>query len=221
MKFILPFIFLLWISIAFFAGKTFFIAKQPSHIQPISEYIDEGALTGLNEWSTSEMTAKTMDSSNIFFIETNESKDTFGPKSLCAFESASLRNPHHNIYVVMSSASNISTIPDYYKPLRNVFFVKLDFDSLFEGTPMSPLWESDAVRKSKYALNNISNSLRMILLHKFGGTYLDNDIISLEAVPEDPTDFIVAESREKVNNAVLKFSNGHSFLWDALARMVF
>ena len=47
------------------------------------------------------------------------------------------------------------------------------------------MWGTDAVTKTGYYLNNISNVLRIILLLNFGGIYFDSDVISVKSVPHE------------------------------------
>ena len=157
---------------------------------------------------------------NIFFVESNIEKTSFHPKLLCAFESAALQNPDYEVFVVMSIESNIVSVPGYLRDIKNLNIVKLDFDRMFHDSPMAKLWKDKSIQNSKYALNNISNSLRLILVHTFGGVYFDSDIILKAKIPDNYQNFIVASDKDIVNNAVLKFSKGHEFVKNALDRMV-
>ena len=40
------------------------------------------------------------------------------------------------------------------------------------------------LKKSRYLANNYSNLLRVAILSRFGGTYLDTDIIVLRRLPD-------------------------------------
>ena len=91
-----------------------------------------------------------------------------------------------------------------------LWIVYLSFDIL--GTSAHKLWTSGAINEGNYVLNNISNLLRMIIMYKFGGTYLDNDSISLRkiepfpfSIKTKPKSFVVAEALNSVNNAFLHF----------------
>ena len=56
-------------------------------------------------------------------------------------------------------------------------------------------WIGKELKKSKYRVNNISNVLRVALLWRFGGTYLDTDMMVLRPFPEvsDIPNIIIAE----------------------------
>jgi mannosyltransferase OCH1-like enzyme len=56
--------------------------------------------------------------------------------------------------------------------------------------------------------------LRIVMLLRYGGTYFDNDVISVKPLlkGEKNKNFLVAHEWEKVNNAVMRFEMGHLFL---------
>ena len=56
-------------------------------------------------------------------------------------------------------------------------------------------WIGKELKKSKYRVNNISNVLRVALLWRFGGTYLDTDMMVLRPFPKvwDIPNIIIAE----------------------------
>lgn len=54
---------------------------------------------------------------------------------------------------------------------------------------------------------------RLLLLFRFGGTYLDNDVITNKAAPKEETNpaFAIGEDDVTINNAVMRFSANHTF----------
>ena len=115
----------------------------------------------------------------------------------------------------------IQNLPEYltdHYPQIKQFSVPID--EIARGTVVEEFWRSCKVQKSKYWLNNISNFLRLLLLYKFGGFYLDNDMISLKSLPSRLN--ILAQDRELgvLNNAFLGFEKGHRFIEDVLKIMV-
>ncbi len=74
--------------------------------------------------------------SDIFFLETNDSKEYFSTQAECAFESAALRNRNANVFVVASTGSNMRNFSWQLANLPNLYFIKTDFKNLTEGTEL-------------------------------------------------------------------------------------
>ena len=89
------------------------------------------------------------------------------------------------VYVLISNDSNLATVPEYISSYKNIIFAKVNFSKLVNNTSPSKLWKSGAITRSGFYLNNISNVLRILLLLKFGGVYLDSDVISIQQLPRD------------------------------------
>ncbi|CAG0899342.1 unnamed protein product [Cyprideis torosa] len=60
---------------------------------------------------------------------------------------------------------------------------------------------------SEYAVNHMSDALRLVLLYQHGGLYLDSDVIVMKSMSED---------YKELNNGVMSFERGHQFLKEAL-----
>ncbi len=71
-----------------------------------------------------------------------------------------------------------------------------------------------STNESQYYLNTVSDALRVVLLSRFGGAYLDSDIISRKGIPigRDSYGLVVAEENDRINNAVLIFHKDNKFL---------
>ena len=78
-------------------------------------------------------------------------------------------------------------MPDFISRYKNIIFAKVNFSQLVKNTSLSDskLWDSGAITRSGFYHNNISNVLRILLLLKFGGVYLDSDVISIQQLPRD------------------------------------
>ena len=89
------------------------------------------------------------------------------------------------VFVLISIDSILATVPEYISSYKNIIFVKVNFSKLVNNTSPSKLWESGAITRSGYYHTNISDVLRILLLLKFGGVYLDSDVISIHQLPRD------------------------------------
>jgi len=152
---------------------------------------------------------------NIFFIESNDNLTEFHPRLLCAFESAAIHNPNKTIFILINKDSRLENIPNFFGGrLKNVILVRVDYAELVVNTPLAETWSKGAITTIGFYLNNISDALRVVVLWRFGGTYLDSDIISVKPVPREHQNFILCNGMGPMllSNAILSFQRKHPFL---------
>ncbi len=65
----------------------------------------------------------------------------------------------------------------------------------------------------------LSDVLRLLVLERFGGAYLDSDTASRAPVPTDLPDFIMKDRLYEINGAVMQMRRGHPFLRLAIRDM--
>lgn len=76
-------------------------------------------------------------------------------------------------------------------------------------TPMAMWFQSDQLYRSKYLNSHTSDFLRFATMFKFGGIYLDLDVVVLRNFDELPSNFAAAESSRFVAVGAMGFqSNG-------------
>jgi len=152
---------------------------------------------------------------NIFFVESSFNSTNgeafLKNREICAVESAALQNPEAFIRVIfVSNATSISpSTKNSLATYKNVAYYKTDILEFTSNTPVEEWIKSGKFFNSTYLTNNISNLLRLLLLWRFGGTYLDLDVISLtslESIPEK--NFVYAQNNDlskkgALNNAIL------------------
>ena len=118
----------------------------------------------------------------IFFVESAPSQRKLKGRLTCAFESAlSFGNlPVKLIYRSKSfkidSPAFCSLFDRYYPDKLNVYYA--DLDELFRDTPIEGITERLDL-KSKIINVQISDLMRGALLYKYGGFYLDHDVLTL------------------------------------------
>lgn len=66
-------------------------------------------------------------------------------------------------------------------------------------------FQSGNFSKTKYFKIHLSDVLRLVTLWKYGGIYLDLDMIVLQRLDLWPKNFACLESKSYINNAVLGF----------------
>jgi len=141
--------------------------------------IDNGA-TG-SPFSTSSCDGLVPDIGYIHFTMSmpNSHASMRNSMSLCAVDSALQRKrPDEKVVVWTVDAESHS----YLNSMRNLFhdpnllICDVTLEKIFADTPLQS-WNCNG----KYCKNNNSNALRLALLYKFGGVYLDMDVISLRS----------------------------------------
>ncbi|XP_032887546.1 lactosylceramide 4-alpha-galactosyltransferase-like [Amblyraja radiata] len=161
----------------------------------------------------------------IMFVETS---DTLIPSELtmCAIESAALVNSRKQVYYFIKEFSgNISALEQtkfkglhLLSSIHNITLLPLDLDDLFYGTPLFDWYKKIDPEHEEYWIHVLSDACRIALLWKYGGIYLDTDIISLK--PLDFINFICEQSYNYANGAALGFSRNHPFTKESMFEYV-
>lgn len=147
----------------------------------------------------------------IFFVETS-GKPYLEPREACAIEAAALHHPNRIVQLFNRSpfASNAISTTNLLR-IPNVRIGILNLTLLFGGTPLEQWHESGAVRDSQFPVEHLSDAVRLALLWKRGGIYMDTDVVVLRSL-DDLRNAIGLQQPEEVNGAVLVFDKGHHFL---------
>ena len=150
---------------------------------------------------------------NIIFIETNENKITLSSKVLCALESAALNNPNS---LILLFASNVSILDSkIFQKYTNIQVKKLLIEDVFNGTALMEWWRKfkHQINEGLFKLAHISDALRLALLLKYGGMYMDSDTITiknLDSLLEFPG--LGAQTDKELANGFLNFPKNHKFI---------
>jgi lactosylceramide 4-alpha-galactosyltransferase len=128
---------------------------------------------------------------NIIFIETrctimpNEIQESgllLTKRQACAIESAAKMNPDASVHLLYSCSVNggITASRRYVKVLfryPNVKIWQLDIPQFLAGTVLQEWDFKGHLEESKWPVEHSSDVLRYVSLFKYGGTYLDLDVI--------------------------------------------
>ncbi|XP_021717185.1 uncharacterized protein At4g19900-like [Chenopodium quinoa] len=161
---------------------------------------------------------------NIFMTWISSAK-FFGKREMFSLESVVKAHPGGCVFIVsriMASKPGREMIQPLIERGHLILPIAPDFNLLFSGTPAN-----DWLRRLKDGkmdpgkipiAQNLSNLLRLVILYKYGGVYLDTDMIILKDVSGLRNTIGVQELDEKkkvwvsVNNAVLIFDKQHPLL---------
>ncbi|XP_069474143.1 alpha-1,4-N-acetylglucosaminyltransferase-like [Ambystoma mexicanum] len=195
-----------------------YIYWQTSHKQNLKP-------TGIRITDPLQITLEMPKESGIFFIETT---DRMFPPALvaCSVESAARTYPNKTVYFLMKGLTNeisININSNYTAVLllasvKNVKILPLSFEELFKDTPLSPWYQKIDPSKQRFWIHHVSDACRAALVWKYGGIYMDTDVLSLKPVPVE--DFLAAEHPQYCSSAVLGFRRHHPFLWDCMVDYV-
>ena len=65
------------------------------------------------------------------------------------------------------------------KDYKNLFAKYIHVPSLIQDSPLEQLWKQNDIQNSRYYISHLSDVLRFLLLHQFGGTYLGPNYLLL------------------------------------------
>lgn len=154
----------------------------------------------------------TNDKTNVFFIESNYSKSLFDFKQECAIESAARHNPSASIYVITVKAN--ANNKQIYQVHQNIHILKINITRLLHKTILHNWWYRSKYSQSDFKVVHLSDALRIFLLFKLGGIYMDLDTITIRNL--DPiTDYVgigVFENDTELGNGFLHFKKHDPYL---------
>lgn len=151
---------------------------------------------------------------NVFFLETSCSSNglvTLNARQLCAVESAARNSPDWQIYILFAAnvvLSNQSTAWPLLSELltySNVNLRRINMTNYANGTPLETWLTEGKPFESSYATSHISDVLRYLTLYKYGGTYLDLDVVVLKNLDLAGINYSGAESETSVAAGVMNF----------------
>ena len=125
---------------------------------------------------------------SIFLLHTSVDTD-ISDVTLCSVESAARNNPSLDV-IIYSNSWNESL---FVELPGNVHVTPLNVLEIFEEYPEYLQWYKSRVWMSGFAINNLANALRLVLLHAKGGYYIDTDILVLRSFVDIPSNSLGVE----------------------------
>jgi lactosylceramide 4-alpha-galactosyltransferase len=152
----------------------------------ISCYDDEASNT-IDE-ITSSTSLPPSKGKSIFFHETSCGSSSQGgiiltARQACAVESAAKMNPDLEVYLLFTAPINLGNSTVKNKVVTqllsypNIHVRHLHFEKYFMGSPLEEWYKGGALKASRWPRSHASDALRFLTLWKYGGTYLDLDVI--------------------------------------------
>lgn len=158
----------------------------------------------------------------IFFIETTcaekcECAATLDDRKICAIESTARLHPTYKVYVLIVNSEGFK--PNHKIDLiermfeyENVYLRKVNLTEYSKNTPLEQFFATKRYVASGHMRTHLSDILRMLTLYKYGGIYLDSDIVCLKNMQPLGMNFASGEAFDVVTGSMINFGN------DALGR---
>ncbi|XP_036333100.1 lactosylceramide 4-alpha-galactosyltransferase [Rhagoletis pomonella] len=132
-------------------------------------------------------------------------------REACAIESAALHNPSFSVFVLFASPAyrdynNTPPVIEAILSYPNVHLRNLNLWTYAAGTPMYQWLKDGKLFSSSYVLSHLSDFLRYLTLWRWGGTYLDMDVVVLRSLEKLPPNYTGAESSTFLAAGVMNFS---------------
>lgn len=153
----------------------------------------------------------------IFFVDTTRMKNPKKERRLtirqsCAIESAALTNPNNKIFIIFVAPFELETIEltDKMKVLLeypNVYPLALNLIQFSIDTPLEHFFANGSIFKSIFIKSHTSDAIRLLLLWKYGGTYIDTDMIVKLELDQLPHNYICRD-HGFLNGAILNLDKG-------------
>ncbi|XP_077507515.1 lactosylceramide 4-alpha-galactosyltransferase-like [Amblyomma americanum] len=158
----------------------------------------------------------------IFFLETSETR-AIGARAACAVESASRLHPLWSVHYLHARSKVLSPFCHFSRLLRtlpNVHLAYLHYTDHFKDTALDLWLREGAYKRGPYEVVHLSDGLRLALLLKHGGVYVDTDVVFLRTL-DGVGDAVVAHSADDtVTNNFFAFPAHHPFIQECLSDFV-
>ncbi|KAL1403095.1 hypothetical protein pipiens_019520 [Culex pipiens pipiens] len=158
---------------------------------------------------------------NIFFIVSTLSPEgviKLTARQACAIESAARSNADWKVFPLFVATTWFnSSNNEFISPLLrycNIHMRYIDLETFAFGTPLESLFAKHALQNSSYIVEHTADVLRLLVLYKYGGTYLDTDVIVRRSFDLLLPNYLGSEGSGYVANGVINLEAtgyGHRF----------
>ncbi|KAM9316341.1 alpha-1,4-N-acetylglucosaminyltransferase-like [Gastrophryne carolinensis] len=162
----------------------------------------------------------------ILFVETTDRME-LPSLVLCAIESAARVYPDRPVVFFMKGLEDISSVEDEKKTkehfptlasFQNIYLFPLRLETLFNNTPLLPWFKKVDPDQEVYWTHVTSDACRFAMMWKYGGIYMDADVISLRPIPHD--NFLAAETEQQTSSSVFGLTPSHPLAWQFMENFV-
>ncbi|KAF9808796.1 hypothetical protein SFRURICE_013058 [Spodoptera frugiperda] len=149
---------------------------------------------------------------SIFFHETS-CRGVLNSRQACSIESTARAHPTRPIYVLFSGpvAEMVYQRSCIAKLRRfpNVHFARVHIEEYARNTPLDALVASKKLEESYWPVEHASDILRFLTLYKWGGLYLDTDMIVMKSLTPLGHNWVAREKLDCASVGVIASSMDH------------
>lgn len=125
----------------------------------------------------------------------------------CSIEAAAKMNADWTVNVLFSGPLSATAVKSAniakLMSIPNIKFQRIHIDRYAKGTPLESFISRNLLRKSKFPVEHTSDVLRLLSLYKYGGLYIDMDMVVVRSLNSLPKYFTSKESNLYLGSAVL------------------
>jgi len=144
---------------------------------------------------------------SLFMMETS-GRPTLNSRQACAVESASRRSGLPVVMIVFSPVLDLTdnTTCFLYTGTSRVSFFTIDIEDFAKNSPLDSFFSSSKLLQSDYRAAHTADALRLLILYKFGGFYLDIDYVVLNDLTHYKN-IVVGNKPESFNGGEITVTN--------------
>lgn len=133
-------------------------------------------------------------------------------REACAIETAAFNNPTADVFVLFASPTYVpnnltSPVIKSLLKYKNIFLRNNDIWSYTKNTPAEGWFRSETIFRSDFLTTHLSEFLRLVTLWRFGGIYVNLDVLTLNDLYYFPANAIGALDNSTVSNAVINIAD--------------
>lgn len=145
---------------------------------------------------------------SVFFHETS-CKGGLDARQACAVESAARLHPDWKVNVLFTAPATSETIENCTRLLdtyRNLNYYRIHVVRYAKGTPLEKFIAGGALNRTRWRISHASDVLRYLTLYKWGGVYLDLDVVVAKPLDLLGRNWAARESETAVAAGAMAFS---------------
>lgn len=143
---------------------------------------------------------------NIFFVEAS-CQMGLSFHQVCSIESAARANPEWQVSVLFAGripeqcqrTVNFTTLETY----SNIRLYRIHVKKFADGTPFQDFFNSNALDNSLYPVYHSTEILQFLTLHKWGGVYLNTNMVVSKPFDNLPLNWIPRQNADELGTAAM------------------
>lgn len=146
---------------------------------------------------------------NIFFIEPS-CQMGLSFHQVCSIESAARANPGWQVSVLFAGpvpmqcrrTVNFTTLKTY----SNIHLYRIHVKTFADGTPFQEFFRSNSLENSMHPVYHSAEILKYLTLNKWGGVYLDTNMMVSKPFDNLPLNWIARENEDELGTAAMSLT---------------